>query len=167
MVHDKVNLKDFYIDEKIYHDAKILSEDDFAEYINKAGVWACWGKDKKDKENSQWVCLNVGSGKTIGIEMRGDLKYSRHEFNHKRGVYKNYLGKEVFTFDRPMNEPITIRERVWDHIGHNYTNLVFVIVLLSADEGEEKSLEAERLEVEKKYAHDHEAMYWNPSPRQK
>ena len=130
----------------------------FSRYIKKAGVWACYGMKKDGSE--KWVCLNVGQSNDIGTEMRLNRKYSNGKFNNKKGVYKNYKGDEIFTFDRPRNKPITTRQRVWNHIGENYKSLYFVIVCESEDINE-------RLRIEKEYAEKKEAIYWNPAPGQR
>ncbi len=132
---------------------------DFREYENKPGVWACYGIKKKAPDN-EWVCLNVGESDNIGKEMRLDRKYSGGKFNHRAGIYKNYKGDKVFTFVRPKKRPISSRERVWYDIGKKFKCLYFVIVSESSDENE-------RLRIEGQYARDHDALYWNPSPKQK
>lgn len=131
---------------------------DFSKYVHKAGVWACYGIKKDDSAN--WVCLNVGQSIDIGKEMRVNRMYSKGIFKNKEGIYKNYKGNKVFTFDRPRNKPITTRQRVWSHIGENYKCLYFVIVCESSDKNE-------RLKKEKEYAEKNEALYWNPAPGQK
>ncbi len=132
---------------------------DFRKYIRKPGVWACYGI-KKDAPDNEWVCLNVGENADIGTEMRLDREYSRGKFNHRDGIYKNYKGDEVFTFVRPKNEPVNRRERVWYDIGEKFNCLYFVIVSESSDEDE-------RLRIEEQYARAHDALYWNPSPKQR
>ena len=134
---------------------KVVS--DFSKYVKKAGVWACYGLKKDDL--TRWVCLNVGQSNDIGTEMRVNRKYTRGKFNNKKGIYKNYKGEVVFTFDRQQNKPITTRQWVWSHIGENYTSLYFVIVCESLDKDE-------RLKTEEKYAKDNNALYWNPAPGQ-
>ena len=92
--------------------------------------------------------------------MRVSRRYSKGQFKHRSGVYRNYRGEVVFTFVKPKNEPITTRERVWHNIGKNYNSLYFVILSESSDRDE-------RLSIEDKYARDNGALYWNPSPKQK
>ena len=131
---------------------------DFSNFLHTSGVWACYGINKK--KPSGWECLNVGQCKRIGIEMRNDLKYSRGKFSHKQGEYRNYNNKIIFEFKRPNDEPITIQERVWKHIGDNYENLHFVVILKSKNEDI-------RLLAEMKFAEDKQAKYWNYSPKQR
>ena len=131
----------------------------FSDYLNQAGVWACYGLSLYNK-SQEWVCLNVGQSIDIGREMRTNRKYSRGEFNNKKGEYKNYRGEVIFTFNRPKNKPITSRQRVWYHIGNNYKSLYFVIIQTSDKEDE-------RLNIEMEYAKKHNAVYWNKSPKQK
>ena len=130
----------------------------FSDYLNKAGVWACYGLPLYNK-SQEWVCLNVGQSIDIGREMRTNRKYSRGEFNNKKGEYKNYRGEVIFTFNRPKNKPITSRQRVWNHIGKKYKHICFVIVEISDDK-------MNRLKTEMDYAIKHEAIYWNKSPEQ-
>lgn len=150
----KINLK-----KRNFPEASQNVVGDFSKYVNKAGVWACYGIKKDDSEN-HWVCLNVGESNNIGTEMRVSRKYSNRIFNNKKGIYKNYKGEVMFTFDRPRNKPITQRQRVWSHIGKNYKCLYFVIVSESSDR-------EERLKIEKAYAEENNALYWNPAPRQR
>ena len=131
---------------------------DFSNFLHTSGVWACYGINKK--KPSGWKCLNVGQSKRIGIEMRNDLNYSRGKFSHKQGEYRNYNNKKIFEFKRPNNEPITIQERVWKHIGDNFENLHFIVILDSDDEDE-------RLIKEMNFAEKEEAVYWNYSPKQR
>jgi hypothetical protein len=131
---------------------------DFSILLGKPGVWACYGISRDNPTG--WVCLNVGQSNDIGKEMRRDKEYSRGVFHHRPGVYKNYLGKELFCFERPNNKPLTTRERVWFDIGKKYKNLLFVVISDSKDE-------KERLTIEEQYAKNHNALYWNASPEQK
>ena len=150
----EINLKEHKFPEENQHVV-----DDFRKYINKPGVWACYGITKDNPTNTL-VCLNVGESDDIGTEMRVDHEYSMGKFNHRKGCYKNYEGKVLFTFDRPKNKPISTRERVWHDIGQKYERLCFVIVC-------ESSEREERLKKEEEYALEHKALYWNPSPKQK
>lgn len=131
---------------------------DFSKYIGKAGVWACYGMEKDG--SADWICLNVGQSKDIGKEMRTNRMYSKGIFMNKPGVYTNYKGVELFRFDRPKNEPVSTRQRVWKDIGDKYKCLYFVIVFESEDE-------KARLKEEKTYATKNEAQYWNYAPGQR
>ena len=131
---------------------------DFSKYLNTEGVWACYGIPKDN--SSSWVCLNVGQSRRIGVEMRTNREYSKGIFRNKDGSYKNYKGDVIFTFDRPKNKPITIRQRVWHDIGKKYKSLFFVIVSESLNK-------EERLAIEMEYAIKNKAIYWNKSPEQK
>lgn len=148
----KINLEKRNFPEKT---SKVVG--DFSKYVKKAGVWACYGIPRDN--SSSWVCLNVGQSSNIGVEMRTNCNYSKGIFNNKIGIYKNYKGEVIFTFDRPKDEPITSRQRVWNDIGKKYKCLYFVIVDESLDENE-------RLTKEMEYAIKKEAIYWNKSPKQ-
>ena len=131
---------------------------DFSNFLHTSGVWACYGINKKKPLG--WKCLNVGQSKNIGIEMRKDLKYSKGRFSHKQGIYKNYNNDKIFDYERPKDKAITSQERVWKHIGDNFENLHFIVILNSDDEDK-------RLEKEMKFAEKEEAVYWNYSPKQR
>ncbi|MBP1562945.1 MAG: hypothetical protein J6C38_04445 [Oscillospiraceae bacterium] len=131
---------------------------DFSKYLKTEGVWACYGIPKDI--SSGWVCLNVGQSRYIGKEMRTNSEYSKGIFRNKVGSYKNYNGDVIFTFDRPKNKPVTIRQRVWYDIGKKYKSLFFVII-------SESQNKEERLAIEMEYAIKNKAIYWNKSPEQK
>ena len=131
--------------------------EDFSCCVKTSGVWACWGKPKHNTlSNSDWICLQVGESTDIGTEMRMDRQYSMGKFYNHKGIYKNHAGHEIFDYDRPLSK----RQRVWKHIGENYTGLIFVIIGLSEDQ-------EERLQMEERYALEKEAVYWNRSPKQR
>lgn len=149
---------DEFLNEKFPSNTYAYLDNDFSNCLVKAGVWACFGLPNGNK--TDWKCLNVGSSNKIGLEMRTNHNYLQGVFAHKSGEYKNFRGTTIFKFDRPKNEPITIRERVWKHIGEHYEHLHFVVILLSDNE-------KERLQKEMDFADETEAIYWNPSPKQR
>ena len=89
------------------------------------------------------------------FQLRFDDNYEKYQSS-----YRNYNNKKIFEFKRPNNEPITIQERVWKHIGDNFENLHFIVILDSDDEDE-------RLIKEMNFAEKEEAVYWNYSPKQR
>ena len=106
------------------------------------------------------MCLNVGESNDIGREISVDKKYLKGIFNNHKGIYKNYKGETIFTYARPVNEPITTRQRVWKDIGDKYDDITFIIVSKESDK-------KKRQRIEMKYAEDNNALYWNPAPGQK
>ena len=149
----KINLKKRNFPEDV---TKVVG--DFLKCLKTEGVWACYGIPKDN--SSSWVCLNVGQSRYIGKEMRTNSEYSKGIFRNKVGSYKNYKGDVIFTFDRPKNKPVTIRQRVWYDIGKKYKSLFFVIV-------SESQNKEERFDIEMDYAQKNNAIYWNKSPEQK
>lgn len=110
------------------------------------GVWALFGKNKKEK----WECLQVGQSDKIVKEIALDCNYLKNsitEFQRKK--YINQFGKCVGEY---ICYPDT-KLQMYYEIGQKYENLVFLIISREEDV-------MLRKQIEMFFAWETKAEYW-------
>ena len=114
------------------------------EYIGTKGIWALYGKNN---ENSDYVCLNVGKGKDVGLEIIYDLGCFHYISFSKDGTrrYINQFGEDCgFCYQSGQTQ-----EYLYPYLASKYTCIKFIYVHEEND-----------LQKEKGYADQQHALFW-------
>lgn len=114
------------------------------ECIGTKGIWALYGKKN---ENSDYVCLNVGKGRDIGIEIIYDLGCFHFIPFNEDGTsrYINQFGDDCgFSY-----KPNQSQEYLYPYLAIDYKYIKFVYVHKD-----------NKLSKEKEYANREKAAYW-------
>lgn len=118
--------------------------------FNNAGVWALFGKYKK---NSECYCLQVAATINIKEEILTDKKLIKGnlEKNRPEKSYVNQFGEELFKYpDHP-----SAKEYLYsDYIKENFENLQFVVIY------NEKDPKKDKKEIEREFAYQTRALCW-------
>lgn len=125
-------------------ESKKIVTNNIANYFNKQGIWALFGKKSEEKD---WVCLNVGKNKNVGREILYDLGCLFFVPCLKEGheKYINYSKKYCgFKYNNGL-----VQEHLYSYIATKYSDFEFIYVHKDAD-----------LKFEKKFAKEQNALFW-------
>lgn len=138
---------------KEFHGFEVIHPNEIEKY-NFSGVWAMLGKEKADKKNRKYKCLNVGKSICISDEVKIDFDRLKNFELCRKKEYRNQFGEIMFIYD----EYATRQDMLYKNISQKYEEIIFILVSKQSEN---------TYEVEKYFAYSTKASYWVTNGRKK